>query len=86
MSKTYTKGNVIVEDINIGDIHYEYEYGVGIKCQVVSKPYMDDEGNWVWISINENTNEKIEYAVNPKYSHYGPNLYDYKAYQVKEYI
>lgn len=86
MSKTYTKGNVIVEEINIGDIHYEYEYGLGIKCQVVSKPIMNDEGNWEWISINENTDEKIEYFVNPEYSHYGPNLYDYKAYKVKQYI
>jgi len=23
--KTYTKGNVIVEEIKVGDIHYEYE-------------------------------------------------------------
>lgn len=31
---TYTKGNVIVEKIKIGDIHYEYEYGIGIKSEV----------------------------------------------------
>jgi hypothetical protein len=29
--KTYTKGNIIVEDIKVGDIHYEFEYSLGIK-------------------------------------------------------
>lgn len=86
MSKTYTKGNVIVEDIKVGDIHYEYEFGVGIKCKVVSKPEMNDEGNWEWISVNENTDKNINYLVNPAYSHYAPNLYDHEAYRVKNYI
>jgi len=36
--KTYTKGNVIVEEIKVGDIHYEYELGVGIKCEVTTLP------------------------------------------------
>lgn len=86
MSKTYTKGNVIVEEIQIGDIHYEYDMGVGIKCKVESKPYMNDEGNWIWKSINVNTNKVIEYLVNPKCSHYSANLYDYEAYKVKNYV
>lgn len=86
MTKTYTKGNVIVEDIKIGDIHYEYEYGVGIKCKVFTSPTMNETGQWVWESINEKSAEKIEYLVDPKYSHYSPNLYDYEAYKVKNYI
>ena len=34
--QTLTKGNVIVENIKIGDIHYEYEYNLGIKCEVIT--------------------------------------------------
>jgi hypothetical protein len=29
---TRTRGNVIIENIKVGDIHYEYELGLGIKC------------------------------------------------------
>ena len=82
--KTHTRGNVIVEDIKIGDIHYEYgRYGVGIKVEVITKPVRDEDGMWAWKSKNLNSGEEIEYGVNEKYVHYGPNLYDYEAYNVK---
>lgn len=84
--KTFTKGNVIVEDIKVGDIHYEYEYGIGIKCKVLTIPETNEDGNWEWKSENVNTGKIIDYLVNPKYSHYGPNLYDYEAYHVNTYI
>ena len=45
---THTKGNVIVEQIKVGDIHYEYEYGIGIKCEVLTKPKLNEDGDWVW--------------------------------------
>lgn len=83
---THTKGNVIVEEIKVGDIHYEYELGCGIKCEVLSKPIMDEDGNWSWKSKNVNTGKEVKYFINPKYSHYSPNLYDYEAYRVKNYI
>ena len=83
--KTYTKGNVIVEDIKVGDIHYEYEYGVGIKSEVITKPVQDKDGMWEWNSKSVNSGEVIHYGVHPEYSHYGPNLYDYEAYNVKTY-
>ena len=35
---THTKGNIIVEEIKVGDIHYEYDMGLGIKCEVLTKP------------------------------------------------
>jgi len=85
-SKTYTKGNVIVEDIKVGDIHYEFDYNLGIKCEVITLPKKKKSGSWYWESKNLTTGEIINYAVNPKYSHYGPNLYDYEAYRVKKYI
>lgn len=83
---TYTKGNVIVENIKIGDIHYEYEYGVGIKSEVISLPVRDADGLWSWQSKNVNGGGLINYAVHEKYSHYGPNLYDHEAYHVNRYV
>lgn len=83
---THTKGNVIVENINIGDIHYEFEYNVGIKCEVISKPSRDDSGCWTWQSKNLNNGKVIEYCVNEKYSHYSANLYDYEAYRVNQWL
>lgn len=79
----YTKGNVIVDEIEIGDIHYEYDYGVGIKVEVISKPIRDNKGYWSWKSKQIKTDKIINYGLNEKYSHYGPNLYDYEAYEVK---
>lgn len=83
---TYTKGNVIVEEIKVGDIHYEYDLGVGIKCEVLTNPQLNKDGNWVWKSKNMNNGKDVEYLVNPEYPHYSPNLYDYEAYKVKYYV
>jgi hypothetical protein len=84
--KTYTKGDVIVEDIKIGDIHYEYELGVGIKCEVITLPTLNESGQYEWKSRNVNSGQEINYLVDPKHSHYGPNLYNYEAYKVNTYI
>jgi hypothetical protein len=86
MSKTYTKGNVIVEDIKIGDIHYEYDYGMGIKCEVITLPEKNENNQWEWKSKNVNTGADIDYLVDPRYTHYSSNLYDYEAYKVDSYI
>jgi len=83
---THTKGNVIVEEIKIGDIHYEYEYNLGIKCEVLTLPVRDEDGLWEWKSKNLTTGEIIDYAVSEKYPHYSSNLYDYEAYNVKNYV
>jgi len=79
---TYTKGNIIVENIKIGDIHYEYHYNIGIKVEVISKPIKNDN-KWSWQSKQISTGEIINYLVTEGLSHYGPNLYDYEAYSVK---
>lgn len=86
---TRTKGNVIVEEIQVGDIHYEFEYGIGIKCEVISKPVRtvneDGEGVWTWKAKNLTTMKEINYLVTEGYEHYSSNLYDYNAYNVKEF-
>jgi hypothetical protein len=83
-SKTYTKGDVIVEDIRIGDIHYEYGYGCCIKSEVVTMPTATENQDgtklWQWQSKRLSTGDIIDYAVSDKCAHYGPNLYTSEAY------
>ena len=83
---TRTKGNIIVENVKVGDTHYEFSGPYGIECIVETIPTKDDEGNWSWTSRNVNTDKKVNYFVHKDYPHYGPNLYDNKAYNVTEYI
>ncbi len=88
--KYTTKGGIVLEDIKIGDIHYEFEYGFGIKCEVITQPERIENGGdvqWKWKSRNVNNPEKeINYLVTEGFSHYGPNLYDYEAYTGIKYI
>lgn len=90
--KTKTRGNVIVEDIKAGDIHYEYDMGMGIKCQVETLPVLKD-GSWTWKSKNLTSGAIIDYSTldvnseNYQFSQqFGIKLYDYEAYTVKQYI
>ena len=77
---TKTKGNVIVEDIRVGDIHYEYAYEMCIKCEVVTKPKRNKHNKWEWKSKDTDGNI-IDYLVDPELTHYSANLYDYEAYK-----
>lgn len=80
---TYTRGNVIVENIKIGDVHFEYEYGLCIKSVVETLPVRSSEGYWTWTSKAVDTNRLIKYGVNEMYQAYAPNLYDYEAYSMR---
>lgn len=84
--KTYTKGDIIVEEIKVGDIHYEFEGGLCIKCEVITLPTLNESGQYEWKSKNVNTNKIIDYLIDPKWTHYGPNLYNYEAYKVNIYV
>jgi len=81
-----TKGDVVVDQIKIGDIHYEYEYGYLIKSEVVSLPQSverKDDVYWTWKAKNVLTGKGITYGVSDKQAHYGPNIYTYPAYKHK---
>ncbi len=67
-------------------IYRGFEYGMGIKCKVVTLPVRDENGYWHWQSENLNTGKIIDYGVTENLSHYAPNLYDYEAYEVKTWI
>jgi hypothetical protein len=88
--KPATKGGVILEEIKIGDIHYEFEYGCGIKCEVITRPERVVSGEyaqWKWKSKNlNNPDHIIDYMVTEGLSHYGPNLYDHEAYGNVKYV
>lgn len=83
MSKTHTRGDVIVEEIKIGDIHYDYNWGVCLIVEVISLPIRDDEGHWTWQSRIVSNGKIVDYDVHEKYSHYSSSLYTYEAYEVK---
>ena len=84
--KILTKGDVIVNDIEIGDIHYEFEYNICIKTVVISKPEKIND-NWCWESKNMKTGMIVNYCVNPDVpSCYAVNLYSYEAYMGCTYI
>jgi hypothetical protein len=75
-----TKGNVIVNNIKVGDIHYEFECGCCIKSEVLTLPIEDGNGYWSWKSRSLKTGEEITYGIREDMRHYGPNLYDCEAY------
>ena len=99
MKKVLTKGNVIVNEIEVGDIHYEFEYGIGIKTEVLEKPKRDESGYWSWksktvktstinkkdhMSITLDPGDVINYGAMEKYCYVGPNIYTNDAYGMFE--
>lgn len=79
---TRTKGDVIIEDIKIGDIHYEYFGNTELKVRVKTLPEKEereDDNYWTWTSVTDDGIE-VKYGVSDKYAHYGPNLYTFRAY------
>jgi len=83
---THTRGNIIVENIKIGDIHYEFDLNIGIKCEVVSQSIRNIDGLWTWESKSLKTGKIINYGVSEENSAYAPKLYDYEAYKTNHWI
>lgn len=92
IKKTKTRGNVIVNDIKVGDVHYEYDFGYGIQCQVTEAPKLEN-GKWTWKSKNLKSGVDINYLIpdinsenGGSNSQFGPKLYDHEAYKGIKYI
>lgn len=81
--KTYTKGDVIVQEIKVGDIHYEFEYGQKATLKVLTLPKWDGKG-WSWKSRCIEKGRTVRYYANHELPQYNPNLYTYEAYSVIE--
>ena len=74
MKEIRTRGNVIVNDLKIGDEIVEIEYGNRIVTRVKTLPKRNEDGLWEW--KGETPNDAIvDYAVHEDYPHYAPNLY-----------
>ncbi len=80
---TKTKGNVIVEQIKVGDVHFEVDLRTQIKVTVLTKPEQNETGNWIWNSETEKGKE-VPYLVNPKYLSFSPELYDYNPKEFRK--
>lgn len=78
-AKTMTKGNVDVAKIKVGDVHYEYDLGQEIESTVITEPVRSGDGQWSW-EAKTNDGKFIRYMMTEGLAHYGPNLYDYRAY------
>lgn len=77
-----TKGNVEVQNIKVGDIHYEFELPIFLKVKVLTLPKKNPDGCWVWKSENMKNGKIVDYLVNPEFPSYlSVNLYDYMAYE-----
>ena len=85
-NRTYTKGDVIVEEIRVGDTHYEIEHMLGLEVEVVTLPKRSESGAWYWDSKHKATGRIIHYIVHPDYNHYAPKLYTFKAYEGIRYV
>ena len=79
------KLNVSVNEIKVGDIHYEFGYGMCIKSEVTSQPTRSEDGYWTWQSKQVDGDRVIDYGVREGMTHYGPNLYDYDAYSINDF-
>ena len=80
MKQVTTRGNVIVNEIKVGDIHYEYQYGYQTIVKVITAPEKDINGLWKWQSMVIETEEIVDYATHEDYPQYAPKIYTYEAY------
>lgn len=75
--KTYLN-DIIIEEIKIGDIHYEFFYNKHIKAEVLTEPVLN--GNlWEWTSKKINDGDIINYSIDKNSTHY-LKLYKTMAY------
>lgn len=81
MTKLRTKGNVIVQDIKVGDIHYDFEYGAYIEMRVIKAPEKVSDHLWQWEVEDTETGTRCLYSLSESCPSYlAPNLYNYIAY------
>lgn len=87
MEVTRTRGDIIINDLKIGDIVWECEYGTCEAFEITTKPEVKDEV-WHWKARHCKTDKIIDYSMadanseNGKYnSQFGLKLYSYEAYK-----
>jgi len=82
-----SRGKINVSEIKKDMILFEYVKGFTVKSQVISEPVYDfNTGFYTWKCKNLLNNNEITYSINPKYPQYSPEIYDYEAKQIVEFI
>ena len=74
---TRTKGDVIVEEIRIGDIIYHYKNGEGSMLKITRRPYFNGE-YWV-IKYTDLKTKRVGFFFIYN-DDIGPEIYTYKKY------
>lgn len=71
-----------IQNLQIGDVIYECEYGMNIEVRVTSVPTssvsteaLGKRTQWHWTAENTQTGQVIDYLLTEGLSHYGPRLY-----------
>ena len=71
------------DNLNVGDVFYECQYGINIKVEVITRPKYtleDNRRHWVWIGKNVCDGSIINYALTEGLDHYGPRIYSEPQY------
>lgn len=72
----------IAKQLEVGDIFYECEYGVGITLETTTKPIRTEDGQWKWTAeiVDTSCNKSFEvgtavdYMITEGFAHYGPKI------------
>ncbi len=72
MKQRNDTGKFQIEDLEVGDVIYEYCYGEKIESVVITKPVLNN-GMWKWESREKETGGIIEYS--QRVDHYVLNIY-----------
>jgi len=70
-------------ELNVGDVFYECQSGLNIKCEVITKPVEGinlGKKYWSWVSKNVFTEELIDYGLTEGFEYYGPRIYNEPQY------
>lgn len=76
---TYTGGNVICENIELGKTYYEVSTPFYIEFKVITTPEKTEEG-WTWKGQHTKSGVEIDYFVSFEHAHYSAKIYDYMPY------
>jgi hypothetical protein len=80
MKQCKTRGDVVVNNLKVDDIIYEFEYNLVIVAKVTTTPLRSPDGYWTFDAVNTLNSRVINYAMDENLSHYAPKLYTYMAY------
>jgi hypothetical protein len=71
--------NIKPQDIKVGTVFFECQYGTNIHATATSEPVQDEHGAYRWTAVDDAGTE-INYMLNQNYSAYGPRLYTAPQY------